>query len=113
MGALDNYTVLDLAVLVQGPQAAATLHDMGASVIKIELPGMGDLGRVIPNSPGDLRSPYPALRGVQSREAVGRLGPPHAWREEHARTAGGERRAGPDQVVAAWVAAVQALCPIA
>ncbi len=58
MGALDDYTVLDLAVLVQGPQAAATLHDMGASVIKIELPGMGDLGRVIPNSPDDLRSPY-------------------------------------------------------
>lgn len=58
MGALDDYTVLDLAVLVQGPQAAATLHDMGASVIKIELPGMGDLGRVIPLSPDDLRSSF-------------------------------------------------------
>lgn len=58
MGALDGYTVLDLAVLVQGPQAAATLHDMGASVIKVELPGMGDLGRVIPISVDDPRSPY-------------------------------------------------------
>ena len=58
MGALDDYTVLDLAVLVQGPQAAATLHDLGASVIKIELPGMGDLGRVIPVAADDPRSPY-------------------------------------------------------
>ena len=58
MGALDDYTVLDLAVLVQGPQAAATLHDMGASVIKVELPGMGDLGRVIPLSADDPRSSY-------------------------------------------------------
>ena len=58
MGVLDGCSVLDLAILVQGPQAAATLHDMGASVIKIELPGMGDLGRVIPVSPDDPRSPY-------------------------------------------------------
>lgn len=58
MGALDDYTVLDLAVLVQGPQAAATLHDMGASVIKIELPGVGDLGRVITVSEDDPRSPF-------------------------------------------------------
>ncbi len=58
MGALDGYTVLDLAILVQGPQAASTLHDMGASVIKIELPGMGDLARVIPVSPTDPRNPY-------------------------------------------------------
>ena len=58
MGVLDDYTVLDLAVLVQGPQAAATLHDMGASVIKVELPGMGDLGRVIWVSDDDSRSPF-------------------------------------------------------
>lgn len=58
MGVLDDYTVLDLAVLVQGPQAAATMHDLGASVIKVELPDMGDLGRVITVSEDDPRSPY-------------------------------------------------------
>lgn len=56
-GALDGMTVLDLSILVQGPQAAAMLHDMGAAVIKIELPVAGDLARWITISNEDTRSP--------------------------------------------------------
>ena len=58
MGALDKVRVLDVGLLVQGPQAAQTLADMGADVIKVELPGMGDQARWIPLSMEDLRAAY-------------------------------------------------------
>ncbi len=56
MGPLAGIRVLEAAFLIQGPQAAALLRDMGADVIKIELPGMGDPCRYIPLSADDDRS---------------------------------------------------------
>ncbi len=58
MRALDGLRVVDVGLLVQGPQAAQTLADMGADVIKVELPEVGDQGRWIPISAEDLRAPY-------------------------------------------------------
>jgi crotonobetainyl-CoA:carnitine CoA-transferase CaiB-like acyl-CoA transferase len=58
VGALDGITVLDLGLLVQGPQAAAMLGDMGADVVKVELPGFGDQSRWIPISMQDFRAPF-------------------------------------------------------
>lgn len=57
MGALDGLKVLEAGLLVQGPQAAATMHDWGAQVIKVELPHFGDQSRWI-LQPGQTESPY-------------------------------------------------------
>ncbi len=55
-GALHGIRVLEAGLLIQGPQAAALLADMGADVVKIELPGIGDHSRHIHVAPDDPRS---------------------------------------------------------
>lgn len=57
-GALEGIRVLEAGLLVQGPQAAALLAQLGADVTKIELPGFGDQSRWLPISPTDFRSAY-------------------------------------------------------
>lgn len=41
-GPLSDLKVLDIATVFAGPFAAALLGDMGADVIKVEMPGVGD-----------------------------------------------------------------------
>lgn len=45
--ALDDVTVLDFSHLLQGPFATMLLADLGARVIKVERPGVGDLFRTM------------------------------------------------------------------
>jgi CoA:oxalate CoA-transferase len=58
VGALDGLRIVEAGLLVQGPQAAATLGEWGADVIKVELPGFGDQSRWIPAAADDPRPPY-------------------------------------------------------
>jgi formyl-CoA transferase/CoA:oxalate CoA-transferase len=58
MGALDGIKVIEVGLLVQGPQAALTLGDWGADVVKVELPNFGDQARWLPLAPDDFRSAY-------------------------------------------------------
>lgn len=58
MGALDGIRVVEIGLLVQGPQASAMLADLGADVVKVELPGFGDQARWITVGEGDPRSAY-------------------------------------------------------
>jgi crotonobetainyl-CoA:carnitine CoA-transferase CaiB-like acyl-CoA transferase len=57
-GALEGVSVLEAGLLVQGPQAAALLAQLGADVTKVELPGFGDQSRWLPLSADDRRSAY-------------------------------------------------------
>lgn len=57
-GPLNGIRVLDVGILIQGPQAGALLSDMGADVVKIEMPGIGDHARLLPLAPDDSRSPW-------------------------------------------------------
>lgn len=57
-GALSGVKILEIGLLVQGPQASAMLSDMGADVIKVELPQLGDHSRSIVLSEEDPRSAY-------------------------------------------------------
>jgi len=58
MGPLDGIRVLEAGLLVQGPQAALTMQEWGADVVKVELPGFGDQSRWLPVSRSDRRAAF-------------------------------------------------------
>lgn len=68
-GALDGVRILDLSTLVQGPQSAALLHSLGAEVVKVELPEIGDVARhvgIVPERGGHTSVYVACNRGKRS-----------------------------------------------
>ena len=45
---LEGYKVLDLTQVLAGPAATRLMAEMGAEIIKVELPPRGDLSRAMP-----------------------------------------------------------------
>lgn len=87
-GALDGVRVIDLSTLVQGPQAAAMLYGLGADVIKVELPEVGDVGRHVKPIPGRHSACFVACnRGKRSITLDLRVPAGKAVLEELVRTA--------------------------
>lgn len=58
MTALEGIRVVDVGLLVQGPQAAMFLGELGAEVTKVELPHIGDHARWVTVAAGDRRAPF-------------------------------------------------------
>jgi len=59
-GPLEGIRILDLSIALTGPYAAALLGDQGAEVIKVERPGIGDLGRWVGVSVNGVSALYQA-----------------------------------------------------
>ena len=55
----EGLKVIDCGSFIAAPTAATLLGDFGADVIKIEPPGAGDAGRVLPRLPGMPKSDHP------------------------------------------------------
>jgi len=66
-GPLKGILVLDLTQAIAGPYATLLLRDLGADVIKIEIPGSGDAARYVPPYQKDVSAYFLNInRGKQS-----------------------------------------------
>lgn len=61
-GALSTLKIVELGEMASAPYASKLMADMGAEVIKIERPGIGDRARTRGPFPGD--SPHPEKSGL-------------------------------------------------
>ena len=83
-GPLEGLKVLDIATVFAGPFAAALLGDMGADVLKVEMPGVGDPLRALGPFKGETSLTWAAsarnkrsmtldLKSAQGQEVLLRL----------------------------------------
>lgn len=66
-GPLNGIKVLEMAHVISGPYAGTLLADLGAEVLKVEMPGQGDYFRMWDAKEGVIRPPFAAYnRGKKS-----------------------------------------------
>jgi crotonobetainyl-CoA:carnitine CoA-transferase CaiB-like acyl-CoA transferase len=66
-GPLAGIRIVDLSIALTGPYAAALLADQGADVVKVERPGLGDIGRWVGVSVNGMSALFQACnRGKRS-----------------------------------------------
>jgi crotonobetainyl-CoA:carnitine CoA-transferase CaiB-like acyl-CoA transferase len=63
-GPLDRIRIVDLSIALSGPWAVGILADQGADVVKVEPPGIGDIGRWV----------GPAIGGVSAMAQIANRG---------------------------------------
>ncbi len=88
-GPLEGIRVIDLTSMVSGPMATCVLGDQGAEVIKVEMPGMGDLIRHIGCARGGLSAIFTILNR-NKRSIVLNLRQPHGRELLHKLLAGAD-----------------------
>jgi len=69
-GAIDGIRVLELGQVIAGPFCGQLLGDLGADVIKIEPPGVGDVLRQWGHRPGDSDSLWWRVTGRNKRSVT-------------------------------------------
>jgi len=69
-GALDGVRVLDLSRYIPGPYCAMLLGDLGADVVKVEEPPLGDPTRALPPPVGEDSAAHAALNRNKRSLAV-------------------------------------------
>ena len=88
-GPLEGIRVIDLTSMVSGPMATCVLGDQGAEVIKVEVPGTGDLIRHIGCARGGLSAIFTILNR-NKRSIVLNLRQPHGRELLHKLLAGAD-----------------------
>ena len=63
-GPLERIRILDLSIAATGPYAVTLLADQGADVVKVERPGIGDIGRWVGVSVNGMSALFLVLGGA-------------------------------------------------